>query len=912
MRIISCHIENFGKLSDFSYTFQEGLNPVCQENGWGKSTLAAFIRVMLFGFRNEGKRDGFENERKRYQPWQKGVYGGELQFETKGTAYSVRRVFGTKASEDEFSLVRSDTLLPSTDFSDKLGEELFQIDANSFLRTVFFSQNDCSCEPTDSINAKLGNLAENTDDMNNFETADKRLNELLNAMTPTRKTGALNKLKHRITELDTQIRSGKDLENTIQEITQKRKSSIEERELLSQQQKELQEQQSRLGAYKDLEAKKSRYRMLQQEQERRQKQLQEAKAYFPGEIPQRQQVEEMLSLCRSAEKLEKAGEIYELTAQEEVQLEQLQEKYTEQGAAPQQLEEKQAVAEAYERLKLQSLQRGLSEEEQNRLEAYREKYGEQVPQEEELGQIRGLWQEAAEKKSLLHAKELSLQSMESMERQNALQAERQRRQQKEKQRLGLTVAAAGLVIALLAVVFVVLEKPALAAAAGCAGLAGILIGLVLARKKENLQDASDGESGAAQLRSEILQDKDDIATIYDTINRFCEAYGLPFQEEDFTGQVITLLNESREYCRLQNREEDRESLALQQRVLALQQELEAFLAQYLTKQERGVSYLADVGVIQTQTDRLRQLQNKRDKFQDNARRKQEIAEQIRDYLSGLQFPPTQNPQNRFMEIQNQLQTIQMREAEAARAAAELQDFETQHSGELEKLFTLEEAAKAMPEENSLEQLALQQEQLTQRRDTLYQVIQSYSEQLESLQESLEELRDKEEELSALKEQETAGRRKYQLLSRTRQLLGEAKSSFTARYTEPLLQGFRHYYDLLAGEEKEKIFMNANTQLRVVEYNLERDVMFQSSGKKDLIGICMRMAFVEAMYQQEKPFLILDDPFVNLDEKRVQGGIRFLEEIAKDYQVLYFTCHESRGAELLAPGKSSGFGEKDRP
>ena len=98
MKLIKCHIENFGKLSDFTYDFTDGCNTVCEENGRGKSPLAAFLRVMLFGFRNEGKRDPLENERKRYSPWQKGVYGGELQFESEGKQYSVRRTFGMNFS----------------------------------------------------------------------------------------------------------------------------------------------------------------------------------------------------------------------------------------------------------------------------------------------------------------------------------------------------------------------------------------------------------------------------------------------------------------------------------------------------------------------------------------------------------------------------------------------------------------------------------------------------------------------------------------------------------------------------------------------------------------------------------------------------------------------------------------------
>ena len=171
MKLIKCHIENFGKLSDFTYDFTDGCNTVCEGNGWGKSTLAAFLRVMLFGFRNEGKRDPLENERKRYSPWQKGVYGGELQFESEGKQYSVRRTFGSKSAEDEFQLTDTKTNLPCSDFTQNLGEELFRIDAGSFERTIFISQNDCETFVTDGINAKIGNLAENTDDINNFDTA---------------------------------------------------------------------------------------------------------------------------------------------------------------------------------------------------------------------------------------------------------------------------------------------------------------------------------------------------------------------------------------------------------------------------------------------------------------------------------------------------------------------------------------------------------------------------------------------------------------------------------------------------------------------------------------------------------------------------------------------------------------------
>ena len=77
--------------------------------------------------------------------------------------YSLRRTFGKKQADDEFLLVRKDTNVECDDFSCDIGEELFKIDAQSFERTVFIGQSDCVTATTDSINAKIGNLADNTD-----------------------------------------------------------------------------------------------------------------------------------------------------------------------------------------------------------------------------------------------------------------------------------------------------------------------------------------------------------------------------------------------------------------------------------------------------------------------------------------------------------------------------------------------------------------------------------------------------------------------------------------------------------------------------------------------------------------------------------------------------------------------------
>ena len=101
MRLISCHIENFGKLHNLDIDFDPGESVIYEENGWGKSTLAAFIRVMFYGFENEGKRDETVNERIRYAPWQKGVYGGWVAFQAGGQECRLERTFDLKKSASD-------------------------------------------------------------------------------------------------------------------------------------------------------------------------------------------------------------------------------------------------------------------------------------------------------------------------------------------------------------------------------------------------------------------------------------------------------------------------------------------------------------------------------------------------------------------------------------------------------------------------------------------------------------------------------------------------------------------------------------------------------------------------------------------------------------------------------------------
>lgn len=176
MKLLRCHIENFGVLSNFNYTFSDGLNVICRENGFGKSTLAAFLKAMFYGLPRTGTRSLAGNDRKRYEPWQGGVFGGFLEFTYQEASYRVTRTFGKTAAKDTFELLDLTNRTAKTPFTERLGEELFQLDADSFARSTYLPQlGPREMEATTSIRAKLGNLVDDTNDMNNFDTAEAAL-----------------------------------------------------------------------------------------------------------------------------------------------------------------------------------------------------------------------------------------------------------------------------------------------------------------------------------------------------------------------------------------------------------------------------------------------------------------------------------------------------------------------------------------------------------------------------------------------------------------------------------------------------------------------------------------------------------------------------------------------------------------
>ena len=502
MKIISCRIENFGKLHNYSVNFSKGVNIICKENGWGKTTLATFIKVMFYGFEGKGKKSIEENERNRYKPWQEGTFGGQLLFELNGTQYQVIRIFNSKSSEDVFELRDAQTnKLYNYDGKtpNSLGERIFKVDRESFIRTAFISQNDIISFTTDNINSKITNLIDNASDMNNFEAAYSNLTK------------------------------------TINSLNKNQSSSIPKREA-------------------------------------------------------------------------------------------------------------------------------------------------------EINRLSRIIQENENVKQLID------------ERQNKLQA---------------------------------------------------------------------AEKDYAELKSELQQK-----------NSLIQA---PSPNDSFSELPI------------------------------------------LTKIAMLTAVMGIIATIFISSTVIK------------------IASCVISIIIIVALLMTHKELN-----QNKIE---------------------------------------LPVENILH--------LTEESGRLKEDINNYNRELESLRLKYEENENNKATLNELKLKQAEELKKYEHLIKAREKLIAAKKSITAEYSEPLLKSFIKYYKFLTDDNKKSFTIDDDFNLVLNELNGQRDINIQSSGYKDLIWICSRIAFVEAMYQDDKPVLIMDDPFTNLDDEKVAKGMKLLKRIAEDYQIIYFTCSDSR-------------------
>ncbi len=974
MEIISCHIENFGKLSDCDYHFEKGCNVIRQRNGWGKSTLMAFLRVMLYGFVNESKRSELENERKRYKPWQGGAYGGNLTFEAGGKTYRCYRVFGDKEKDDQFRLVDDVTNLETDDFSERLGEELFQIDQDSFLKSACIGQMRSDVrfvEATGSMSAKLGDLMEETGDISQFEAVDKKLTDLLNQMSPRRATGSLYKQKKEIEEYSFQITKQGKIEQTIADIRKKRQEETELKERLGVERDQINAKQKQLV----LQEKRKRYQALLGERDQKQGEYESQRKQLPKELPEENELERRIKTAAEMEENHSAMEIYALSAEEEQSLKGYEDKFrirqsgsslpdddvsgsSPSDCCPPERGEIAQIRGAIQKWrdhqgKLNELR--LPDEDRRKLAAYRSRFSDASPKEDELERLIRSWEKRNQKKEALATKKASLNMAKMMAQQaketalrdaaaraeaEAARAEAEAAARKSGSVGGMILLVMGLFVALAGLLLFITYNKVI-------GITGMVLGVMIAglavvfglrgQGRKNVRTVSyktgasspteskDGfddmdedvlgwedeavlcaeyeirEDGAVydleresaedeavlSLEQEIREDDDFIHKTEVEIRRYLEVYKIEWEEYRISDELHQLKNAVREYQSILAREERYRQQEKECNNDELQRQIEEFLGRYdapevIAAGEYGELLQRLIGDV----EKYQKLKEKRDHYTRRVRVYEQQREELHSFMEQMSLEPEDDLYEQLLELQKHLRICLDKRQQLQSAERALEEYKDKEGS----MALLSEPAEDVPE--TAEQLYERQNEISSQLERVQSNIHAYHIQLEENEEKIEQINEQELLLEELKEIYDTDLKKYHHLVKTQEYLKIAKERLTEKYMAPLSNGFRKYYGILTGEEAGRYRLDANAHLSIEEQGLPRLPELLSAGYRDIAGLCMRMALIDAMYQNDAPFILMDDPFVNYDEQNLRGGMEFLKKASERYQIIYFTCRQS--------------------
>ncbi len=179
-------IKSFGLITDMTLEFSESVNVIEGQNESGKSTIAAFIKYMLYGF-DSTDGEGETSERKKRISWENGTAQGSMYVRVKDKRYLITR--STTPSDnsarptyrEEAAIIDLETGAPAFG---KLsaGEVFFGVDRDLFDNTAFIGQIGDSSINEGSVKESIENILFSGSERINNQRAAARISDKMQAL----------------------------------------------------------------------------------------------------------------------------------------------------------------------------------------------------------------------------------------------------------------------------------------------------------------------------------------------------------------------------------------------------------------------------------------------------------------------------------------------------------------------------------------------------------------------------------------------------------------------------------------------------------------------------------------------------------------------------------------------------------
>ena len=205
MRLLSLHINGFGKFKNKDLVFGDNMNIVYGYNEAGKSTIFMFIKAMLYGLERAKGRASKSDTWTKFKPWGNGdIYGGSLRFSYHERAYRIERDF-TKTATTPFAIINETDGKPVEGATEFLKEVLCGLTETAYSNTVSISQLKSATDAKMVVELKnyIANMNTTGNMSLNINKASDFLKEKKKAFTSTLNPDAAKTYNQNLTEIKT-------------------------------------------------------------------------------------------------------------------------------------------------------------------------------------------------------------------------------------------------------------------------------------------------------------------------------------------------------------------------------------------------------------------------------------------------------------------------------------------------------------------------------------------------------------------------------------------------------------------------------------------------------------------------------------------------------------------------------------
>ena len=779
MKLHYCYIESFGTLEGERFDFTDGLNVICRENGYGKSTLVGFLKAMFYGFFDTKKQNLSENDRKHYMPYSGKAASGYVVFESEGVVYRLERSFAPKGKGDVMTVYTEDGKR-----TDALGEcpgrTLFGIDAEGFLRTVTASERTFEeANDNESISDRLSGIVGSGGDMSGAESALALLEKQRKFLQKQGGTGEIPALNAKISSLGQRIIALEEERASADRAREKLPETESECAALGERERTLNARHNDLVALTD----ESALIRLRAEREQRVRTLNEEKE---------RAMHRFTRVRPSAEKLR-----------------EMESKWLRLGAMKE-------ARESDRRERLAKIKRFfIGQTDREEIEKVKT-------------QLEGLEEEKAP-------------AWEMSERERALDASGASAEQAR------AYAARGVALSLIFSL--------------CIAIAALLVGILLHAVGYALCALA-----AVVGTFAFFYEKKRSNAQYGALIALCEGLGIGKNDKAALAQLAEELDAF-----------DRKKA-----------QHERLCREYTERREREY---ADI-------DRyIRSVAS--EKFADRSMAILEIRRQYENYSLLLSENTSESSDATYLALSKEVEDFLLSFEGLADAPFDAlrRDLYALERAE-EELSRLEKTPLPKgPDERDILARKRCEEELSSVRERREALVRELA-KLESEVQRADELSVEIEELSAERTELAARRESYEkkldVIKKTKDYLSSARDAMTSKY----LSGTREEFDrILAelGESPDEFSITTSFEISKETAGSRRPLESFSRGERDLFALAARFALVRVLYPNEMPFVVLDDPFTALDDKRLALAMQYLKTLAKSTQIIYLTCSEARAS-----------------